>query len=292
MSCMICSDELTPVNRVELACRHSSCRSCIFQVVRVNTYGFDIGMIRCPDLDCRRPISQTTIEEVAQLDSSGKTLELFRSAKRQQVLLQNPRLCECPKCGGLCSRPTSTKSKATCAKCQLNFCAECSLAATDSHDCPVKPADFFGELSQTKRVLNCPLCCLRIEKIDGCNQMRCPICKTEFCWVCGRKKGLHHYAYWNVLGCPGQALRNQAPTAHRIGSLLVTILAAVILLWLSAWVFRWQELRSGLAKVAVLDLVVVGLKRTGWKGPSDAQYILLHIANQLLGDELWQKVGI
>jgi hypothetical protein len=72
----------------------------------------------------------------------------------------------------------------------------------------------------------------------------------------------------------------------------VTILAAVILLWLSAWVFRWQELRSGLAKVAVLDLVVVGLKRTGWKGPSDAQYILLHIANQLLGDELWQKVGI
>ena len=31
----------------------------------------------------------------------------------------------------------------------------------------------------------CPNCFEIIEKIEGCDHMRCPFCKVDFCWKCG-----------------------------------------------------------------------------------------------------------
>lgn len=32
----------------------------------------------------------------------------------------------------------------------------------------------------------CPGCGVRIEKNGGCDYMQCPLCKTEFCWLCSK----------------------------------------------------------------------------------------------------------
>jgi len=35
-----------------------------------------------------------------------------------------------------------------------------------------------------KNTKNCPKCTVKIEKIDGCNKMKCKECKHSFCWIC------------------------------------------------------------------------------------------------------------
>ncbi len=35
----------------------------------------------------------------------------------------------------------------------------------------------------------CPGCLHPIEKIGGCNYVKCVICKTRWCWVCHKVKG-------------------------------------------------------------------------------------------------------
>lgn len=33
--------------------------------------------------------------------------------------------------------------------------------------------------------------------------MTCYKCRTDWCWLCGRRMGDNHFEYWNLLGCPG-----------------------------------------------------------------------------------------
>lgn len=51
---------------------------------------------------------------------------------------------------------------------------------------------------------NCPRCGLITEKEEGgCNHMICTKCKYEFCWICGSKYNVEHFAPGNVFGCQG-----------------------------------------------------------------------------------------
>jgi hypothetical protein len=42
------------------------------------------------------------------------------------------------------------------------------------------------------KVKFCPgkKCGQAIEKKGGCNFIKCPICKTRWCWICNKEKGL------------------------------------------------------------------------------------------------------
>jgi hypothetical protein len=48
--------------------------------------------------------------------------------------------------------------------------------------------------------------------IGGCNQLKCVVCQTSFCWLCGAKIDDSvfpvHFQWWNVGGCPGYQLAN------------------------------------------------------------------------------------
>ncbi len=54
----------------------------------------------------------------------------------------------------------------------------------------------FLELSNFK---HCPICCVPIEKMQGCLQMTC-MCKTSFCWKCLAVNGA---SGCSKLGCNG-----------------------------------------------------------------------------------------
>lgn len=42
--------------------------------------------------------------------------------------------------------------------------------------------------SSLGKVIKCPVCGIHISKIDGCNYIKCTICKTEICFECVRIK--------------------------------------------------------------------------------------------------------
>jgi hypothetical protein len=33
----------------------------------------------------------------------------------------------------------------------------------------------------------CPGCQVAVEKVGGCSNMSCPVCRVKWCWVCSRK---------------------------------------------------------------------------------------------------------
>lgn len=51
----------------------------------------------------------------------------------------------------------------------------------------------------------CPGCGIPVEKVAGCNHMKCEKCHTAFCWLCGRevKDDVFpgHYQWWNMGSC-------------------------------------------------------------------------------------------
>lgn len=40
-----------------------------------------------------------------------------------------------------------------------------------------------------KIIKYCLGCQILIQKIDGCNYVKCSYCQCEMCWVCDKKKG-------------------------------------------------------------------------------------------------------
>lgn len=43
-------------------------------------------------------------------------------------------------------------------------------------------------LDEEKTIQLCPGCETAIEKVKGCNHIRCKNCKLEWCWICHRLK--------------------------------------------------------------------------------------------------------
>jgi hypothetical protein len=93
------------------------------------------------------------------------------------------------------------------------------LSAGGARGRGVPPVVLSQALAATTK--KCPRCKTPTEKNHGCNHMTCAmrgadgqICGCDWCWICGRDIGPccggggtgaypRHYAWWNVLGCPG-----------------------------------------------------------------------------------------
>lgn len=89
-----------------------------------------------------------------------------------------------------------------CDLCTKFTCSKCFVAIVEGekadHVCKQEDVDTVDELRKNSKP--CPTCGTRISKIDGCDQMWCPECKTAFSWSKGTvEKGvIHnpHYYQW------------------------------------------------------------------------------------------------
>ena len=63
-------------------------------------------------------------------------------------------------------------------------------------------AEVFSEWKGNKTVNFCPKCQALAEKQSGCQHMICPVCKYEWCWVCGFSyKSVFHMIQFGSLAC-------------------------------------------------------------------------------------------
>lgn len=71
-----------------------------------------------------------------------------------------------------------------CGTCFTNYCKECNQPRTEEgHACDPQDVASAREISQSSKP--CPTCAVRIQKIEGCDQMWCTQCKTAFSWITG-----------------------------------------------------------------------------------------------------------
>lgn len=138
--------------------------------------------------------------------------EYMAKYKRFKDMKENRHYRECPKCQTAnVQGPTLFSNQLTCEQCSYRFCYVHSDAHPGQACRQYERAHRIEERAANTHIAQftrkCPKCKQPIEKNGGCNHMTCPTCKTDFCWLCGRRisGGTYptHYAWWNIFGCPG-----------------------------------------------------------------------------------------
>ena len=86
----------------------------------------------------------------------------------------------------------------TCGICLNKFCQDCNCVENEDHECD---EDIKKNVQMLKKDSKpCPKCSSVIHKIDGCDQMWCPECKTAFSWIKGTiETKIHNPHYYEYL---------------------------------------------------------------------------------------------
>lgn len=73
----------------------------------------------------------------------------------------------------------------------------CTIEWKLLRDCPMIPLTYFGIGVCCPKIRKCPFCGMLIEhKTEGCNNMICPQCNNEFCFIC--LESGHEYDYFGA----------------------------------------------------------------------------------------------
>ncbi|KXS93911.1 hypothetical protein AC578_1859 [Pseudocercospora eumusae] len=102
--------------------------------------------------------------------------------------------------------PDGLHTSVLCKSCNLPTCTRCSQPDLDKHVCQseeVDDEDAFRGLTRGVDFQVCPVpsCQVKIALQDGCNGVECGICKTPFCFICGKKTD--QPGHWNTgSSCP------------------------------------------------------------------------------------------
>ncbi|KAG8232984.1 hypothetical protein J437_LFUL012631 [Ladona fulva] len=178
--------------------------------------------ISCPDAQCSTQ-GVITMTEIETLVGSDLTEKHRRFRLYREVDLDIRRVwCPVPGCDTVCTLPLPPSESSTnvqvcqpkpqnpfcmcppqrvvCPTCNFDFCSACRKPSHVGVSCE-KAAQLWGGRwsgpNQGTQLLLppgvppdsdlikcCPMCCVPIEKDEGCAQMMCKRCKHVFCWYC------------------------------------------------------------------------------------------------------------
>ena len=200
-SCDICCDSMAEEETRSLSqCQHRFHTSC-WQAYLSSRLLEDRESLRleCAMTGCQSPLDEDFLASLGP--SSTPLLASFWSLLAQLFTSAQPSLTRCPgpDCTSFVSSLRQEPVAVHCRLCGHSFCFCCSLPPHYSVPCRLVRA--WGEKrlqmaakSWVLEVLtqNCPSCSVTIQRVAGCNIIKCKMCDTEFCWICLGKTYDHH----------------------------------------------------------------------------------------------------
>lgn len=179
IKCPVC---LTNVeDPYQLGCGHWYCTECL-ESQCTHATDFPIQCLGCQG-KCSRKLGLPDLKAVLSTPAYSKLIEASLSAYVKKNFLQH---CPTPDCQEI-HRPFP--GTLDCPQCLHSICTSCHDVVHDDKTCEEhqrfveKDKRQLEEWKRTHGVKQCPKCEVSIEK-EGCNKVRCGICKTPFCWVC------------------------------------------------------------------------------------------------------------
>ncbi|KAK2585628.1 hypothetical protein KPH14_010252 [Odynerus spinipes] len=170
-------------------CLHTFCKQCIANTVLHS----EEADIKCPykndDYSCEETIQQCEIKSVLKPADFQKYLK--RSVTQAESKAGKYAFhCKTPDCPSWCYCEPGVDhflcpvcKEDNCFLCQKihtgRGCVDNSLYGTISNG----PDALIEKLLQSQDALLCPTCSAVIMKIDGCDGLTCPACKTDICWI-------------------------------------------------------------------------------------------------------------
>ena len=218
IQCQICYEFKEKENFLQLLCNHEFCKTCLKKEFTSKIFSNQSELI-CPKSECRKEINFYILKDFLPKDLFEKydCLLLNTSLYNQQ---KNPeKIITCPGC------KTSymiweNASYFTCIICKKTICSNVQCFGDwDKHEklsCLEYKKKWlrngkneaFEKMKEENKWVYCPKCKATIEKIKGCNYVKCEsnICqkKTIFCSLCSEVLNendlKNHFLNGNVFG--------------------------------------------------------------------------------------------
>ncbi|XP_038652407.1 ranBP-type and C3HC4-type zinc finger-containing protein 1 [Scyliorhinus canicula] len=196
IECRICLMDVKPREGVVLRdCLHSFCRDCLKQLIRSCTD----PQVSCPFRDesyaCDSKLQEREVRALVSLEDYDKFLDRGMSVAESSSA--NSYHCRTADCRGWCIYE-DTVNEFRCPICSKLNCLLCkeihegmnckqyqddlrSRALNDS--AARRTTEMLTTMVQNGEAMHCPKCKIIVQKKDGCDWLRCPVCHTEICWV-------------------------------------------------------------------------------------------------------------
>lgn len=128
-------------------------------------------------------ISQTfpkAVEIVARIVCQDKLrrVEKSQAQRAERRIRDAKRICMNMACNG------HMTDEFKCLKCETQFCSRCEKRLEANHVCNEQD---LQSLEVIRGLVQCPNCHLRVQRSDGCRNMTCVYCKTNFDYYTGEK---------------------------------------------------------------------------------------------------------
>ncbi|KAL7642494.1 UNVERIFIED_CONTAM: hypothetical protein RMT77_007055 [Armadillidium vulgare] len=192
--CVVCLSRFEVGEGVILRdCLHIFCRYCLINSIRYS----DTARVRCPFSDknysCQFSLQEREIKDLLSEEDYKKHLD--RSIKEAAGSMRNVFYCKTPDCKGFCQYEDSVNNF-NCDVCRKINCLTCQ-AQHEKQSCKqyqdelqhkqdeeaLKTKKFFDDIIRRGDGMPCPQCSIMLVRKWGCDWMRCPMCRTEICWV-------------------------------------------------------------------------------------------------------------
>lgn len=191
-SCYICLENVRK-NQTSIHCNCDAvfCDSCLGAYVRLQiTEGR--WKVECANCSLLMPedLIQKFLQDYPLLQDHFNRLVI--DAQR------DPLAKTCPNCCAQNRVKNQRAKQITCHECQFIWCFRCHAPWHKGLTCKdfKRGSKMFKKWTKgtTRGVANarpCPKCKVFIQRLEGCDHMSCPRCRTSFCYLCGEK--LHHF---------------------------------------------------------------------------------------------------
>ncbi|KAK0479633.1 hypothetical protein IW261DRAFT_1478424 [Armillaria novae-zelandiae] len=187
--CPVCYDEASAP--FHLVCQHGYCTACLrhFLTSAAETGIFPLVCMG-KDATCGTPISIPVIQKFLPQASFEHLLEtVFTSHVDKQPQVFG--CCKTPDCTQI-YRKSESPSLLRCPSCFSEICSSCGEDSHIGKSC--EEARIFSNTAEQEKlseawimqqngIKKCPSCSRLLDKISGCNHVKCP-CGSHICWRC------------------------------------------------------------------------------------------------------------
>ncbi|TYZ63520.1 hypothetical protein PybrP1_000956 [[Pythium] brassicae (nom. inval.)] len=210
--CQICFENVPMTRAFRLrVCGHRFCEPCLENFLRFKVGEGQVYPTCFHERDgeppCAESIAPEDIQAVVAPEDWSKYLK-FKFNKEHENARQCPHCDHSQLCRG------RAEPECVCERCGGDFCFVHSTAHR-GRSCAEYEKKIVAIEKLNHAMINeiskpCPGCNNFVEKIGGCNQMKCVVCSTSFCWICREiiddSVFPEHFQWWNIRGCPGNQM--------------------------------------------------------------------------------------
>ncbi|XP_045132138.1 uncharacterized protein LOC123516629 isoform X2 [Portunus trituberculatus] len=192
--CRVCFMDVDSGKGVVLRdCLHTFCRDCLANGIKYS----DTADVKCPYRDSQYSCDSSLQDREIKALLTAKEYEqhLNKSVKQAEGAMQNVFHCKTPDCPGFCQFEDNV-NEFHCDVCGKDNCLTCQAQhggttcqeyqddlANKVDEAAMKTKKFFDDMIRRGDGLPCPKCSVMLVRKWGCDWMRCPMCRTEICWV-------------------------------------------------------------------------------------------------------------